>query len=206
MTPELSLVLIGWAIAGGSPGPATLAISGTSLAHGRSAGLVIAAGIVAGSASWGIAAALGMSAVMMANAWLLEIIRYAGAGYLLFLAYKAFRRGLQAGKDQTPTAEISGKNLWWRGYLLHITNPKAILAWGAIYSIALPIGATGVEVWVLFGQLISVSCVVFLGYAILFSTPAIARGYARARRWFEFGFAALFGAASLQILSAKLTG
>lgn len=35
MTPDLWTILLGWALAGGSPGAATLAISGTAMAHGR---------------------------------------------------------------------------------------------------------------------------------------------------------------------------
>ncbi|MBT8408749.1 MAG: LysE family transporter, partial [Alphaproteobacteria bacterium] len=63
-------------LAGGSPGPATLGIAGTAMASGRRAALAFALGILAGSASWGIAAALGLSAVMLANVWLFEVVRY----------------------------------------------------------------------------------------------------------------------------------
>ena len=68
MTVDIWIILLGWALAGGSPGPATLAISGTSMSLGRGAGLAIASGVIAGSASWGVAAGLGMSALMLANA------------------------------------------------------------------------------------------------------------------------------------------
>ena len=68
MSTEMFLLLIGWAVAAASPGPATLAISVAAMGGGRAAGLAMAAGVVAGSASWGIAAALGLSALMLANA------------------------------------------------------------------------------------------------------------------------------------------
>lgn len=200
--PEIALILLGWAIAGGSPGPATLAISGTSMGQGRAAGLTLAAGIVCGSASWGIAAALGMSAVMMTNAWIFEVVRYAGAAYLLYLAMKSLRNARRP-VTQKPIPQPHGA-LFIKGLLLHVTNPKAILSWGAIYAIALPAGAAPVAVWQLFGMLFSVSIVVFIGYAWLFSTPRIARGYLGLRRWFDLLFAALFGAASLKILTARL--
>ena len=47
------LVLLGWAVAGGSPGPATLAISGTAMDLGRAAAGAVAAGMVCASAAWG---------------------------------------------------------------------------------------------------------------------------------------------------------
>lgn len=199
---EIFLILIGWAVAGGSPGPATLAISGAAMGGGRAAGLAMAAGVVAGSASWGVAAGLGMSALMLANAWIFEIIRYIGAGYLLYLAVKSLKSALKGGG--LAMQSVSVERLFVKGFLIHITNPKAILAWGAIYAIALPAGAGAAQVWQLFGLLIVTSMFVFFGYGILFSNPAIVRGYTAAKRWFDGIFAALFGAASLKILTARL--
>jgi threonine/homoserine/homoserine lactone efflux protein len=96
------------------------------------------------------------------------------------------------------------RRLFLKGLLLHLTNPKAILSWGSIYAIALPPGSGPAAVWELFALLLSASIAVFLGYAVLFSSAAIARGYAAARRWFDLTFAVLFGAASVKILTAKL--
>ena len=70
----------------------------------------------------------------------------------------------------------------------------------------MPAGAGMAQIWQLFAMLIAVSMLVFFGYGLLFSDPRIARGYARARRWFDGLFAALFGAASLKILTARLEG
>ncbi|MFV2054000.1 LysE family translocator [Aliiroseovarius sp. YM-037] len=201
---EILLILIGWAIAGGSPGPATLAISGTSMSAGRGAGLMIAAGIVFGSASWGIAAGMGMSAIMLANAWVFEVIRYIGAAYLLYLAIKSLMKAARPATMMPVVPIQASRTLFAKGALLHITNPKAILSWGAIYAIALPANAATVQVWQLFGMLICVSMTVFFGYAFLFSSPRVARAYANMRRWFELTFAILFGAASVKILTARI--
>lgn len=196
-------VLLGWMIAGGSPGPATLSISGTSMAFGRAAGLQVAAGVVVGSASWGVAAGLGFSALMMAHVWLFELIRYAGAGYLLWLAIKSLRSAWAGGPAAPATAVPGG--LFFKGLLLHLTNPKAILSWGAIYAVALTPGAGASAVWSLFAVLIMGSMVVFFGYAMLFAARPVAVAYSRARRWFDLAFGMLFGAASVRILTARLT-
>ncbi len=203
MTLDLWIVLLGWALAGGSPGPATLAISGTSMTFGRAAGISVASGVIAGSASWGIAAGLGMSALMLAHVWVFEIVRYAGAAYLLWLAYKSLRMAWQGRGVMQDRA--SDRRLFAKGFLLHLTNPKAILSWGAIYAIALPADASAFAISQLFAALIITSMAVFWGYALLFSTPWIARGYARAARVFDAAFGLLFGAASLRILTARIT-
>lgn len=204
MILPLTAVLTGWMVAAGSPGPATLAISGTSMQLGRRAGLTIALGVLMGSATWGIAAALGFSAVMVANAWLFEVLRYVGAAYLMYLAVKSLRSAWR-GDPVAPVTPGRQKSLFYRGVLLHLTNPKAILGWGAIYAIALAPDAGTVSVWRLFLSLVSASSVVFLGYALIFSWRPVALGYARVKRWFELTFAVLFGAASFKILTARLT-
>ncbi|MCE8515771.1 LysE family transporter [Ruegeria pomeroyi] len=205
MTPGLGLVVLGWLVAGGSPGPATLTIAGTGMAEGRGAALAVALGIVAGSASWGLAAALGMSALMLTHVWIVETVRYAGALYLLWLAVKSLRAGLTpAGVKPFRTATGTARRLFLRGYLIHLTNPKAILSWGAVFAIALPPTASLASVFALFAVLITASTCLFLGYALLFSTRAIGEGYRRLRGWFELSFALLFGGAALKLLTARL--
>lgn len=198
----LPLIMLGWAIAGGSPGPATLTISSTSMAYGRATGLRLAAGVVLGSAIWGLAAALGFSAIMVANAWLFETIRYAGAGYLLYLAGKSLHSAWLGRRAKPPSP--SRGSAFGKGLALHLTNPKAVLGWGAIYAVVLSPDAAPVSVTILFCALILTSMVVFLGYAVLFSSAPIARGYMRLKRGFDLTFGVLFGAATLKLLTAKI--
>lgn len=202
MAPDLWIILVGWALAGGSPGPATLAISGAAMGSGRASGLAVATGVLCGSALWGIAAALGMSALMLANAWVFEVIRYVGAAYLLWLAIKSLRNAWRGRKASA--GDQNRSRLFLKGFLIHLTNPKAIFSWGAIFAIALPSDPTTLAIWKLFGALYLVSMALFWGYALLFSAPWIARGYRKATRWFDAAFGLLFGAASLRILTAKI--
>ncbi len=201
-TLPLPLILLGWAVSAGSPGPATLAISGTSMAYGRSSGLSLAIGVTAGSACWGIAAALGFSAIMMSSQWIFETVRYAGALYLLYLAAKSLRSAFQGG-GIAPVKTGGAGGFFRRGLFLHLTNPKAVLGWGSIYAIALAPESGASAVWILFGSLLMCSMTMFCGYAILFSTAMISRGYARTKRWFEFVFGVLFGAASIKLLTYR---
>lgn len=199
----LGTILLGWVLAGGSPGPATLTISATSMDQGRAAGLAVAAGVVLGSATWGVAAGLGLSAVMLSHVWLIETVRYAGAAYLLYLAIKSLRSAWR-GTTARPVS-VPHRKLFRKGLLLHLTNPKAILAWGSIYAISLRPEASVASVWGLFVALILASMVTFFGYALLFAIPRIGRGYRAAKRGFDALFGLLFGAASVKILTARLT-
>ena len=88
---NLPMILFAAFLASGSPGPATLAIAGTSMSSGRHAGLALAAGVTTGSLIWSVSAAFGLAALMAAHGWVLEVVRYVGAAYLMWLAFKAAR-------------------------------------------------------------------------------------------------------------------
>ena len=85
-TLNLPIIMVAGFIAAASPGPATMAIAATSMANGRKFGMAFAAGVNVGSLFWSVTAALGLSALMQANVWVFEAMRYFGALYLLFLA------------------------------------------------------------------------------------------------------------------------
>jgi len=202
---NLPLILLAALIATGSPGPATLAIAGTSMASGRPCGLALAAGVTTGSITWSIAAAAGLGVVMLANAWVFEVLRVIGAAYLIFLAVKSARSALkpyapQPAKIITPSLSAAYR----RGLLLHLTNPKAILFFGALYSVGVPAGSSAATLALVIAAVGLQSILIFHGYALLFSSPPLTAGYAKLRRWFEAVFALAFGAAGIKILTARM--
>ncbi len=201
---NLPIILLAALIASISPGPATLALAGTSMASGRTSGLALASGITTGSLMWSVAAALGLGAIMLANAWVFELIRYFGAAYLMFLAYKAARSAL-SDKDLATKSFKGGKHsLYAKGLALHLTNPKAILFFGSLFSLGVPQGTAVTELILVIAAVGFQSFLVFHGYALLFSSQAMTKIYLRLRRWFEGVFAIGFGAASFKILTAKV--
>lgn len=202
---HLPLILLAALLATSSPGPATLAIAGTAMKSGRRPALALAAGVTTGSLVWSVAAAFGLGAVMLANAWLFELLRWFGAGYLLFLALKSARSALAPGMSELRgIAQASLRRAYLTGLGLHLTNPKAILFFGALYAVGLPAGTAPAGLATVIAAIGLQSAAVFHGYALLFSSPPLARGYARLRRWFEGAFALGFGYAGVKILTARL--
>ncbi|RDV05233.1 LysE family translocator [Undibacter mobilis] len=202
---HLSLIMVAALIAVASPGPAVLAIAGTSMRAGRRTGLVFASGVTTGSLIWSVGAAAGLSAVMLANAWLIELIRYFGAAYLLWLAAKSARSALTPGKTELLALGATSLNrAYGRGLVLHLTNPKAILFFGSLYSFGVPADATLADLALIVAAVGLQSAVVLHGYAILFSNPTVVAGYLKLRRWFDGLFAVAFGYAGFRILTAKL--
>ncbi|UWQ28699.1 LysE family translocator [Leisingera sp. M527] len=203
---NLILILGAALLAGASPGPATLTIAGTAMQRGRSAGLAVAAGVSSGSLIWSVSAAFGLGAVMLANAWIFEGVRYFGAGYLMYLALRSARSALRPGNPELKvSAAGSLRAAYAKGLALHLTNPKAVLFFGSLYAIGIPPGTEPSALLTVIAAIAVQSTLIFHGYAILFSSTTASRVYIRLRRGFEALFAAAFGAASWQILMAKLS-
>ncbi len=200
------LIAIAAIVAISSPGPATLAIMGVSMSQGRRYGLVLAAGILTGSLFWSVSAAFGLAAIMHANVWLFEAIKYAGACYLIYLSYRSLRAAMANAPAQiAKVAEANMGATYVRGLLIHLTNPKAILFFAALYSLGVPAGIDlGGLLSVIF-MLGVISATIFLGYAVLFSSSLVRHWYLKLRRFFEVVFAVLFGVAGFKLLAAKLS-
>ncbi|WP_411351773.1 LysE family translocator [Leisingera aquaemixtae] len=203
---NLVMILAAAFLGAASPGPATLTIAGTSMQHGRKPGLALAAGVCTGSLIWSVSAAFGLGAVMLANAWMFEAVRYAGAGYLMYLAIRSARSALRPGAPVLRAAAAPTlRSAYGKGLALHLTNPKAVLFFGALYAIGLPPGTSVSALLLVMAAIAVQSTLIFHGYALLFSSQAASRAYVRLRRGFEAAFAAAFGAASWQILAARLS-
>ncbi|QRE73923.1 LysE family translocator [Methylobacterium aquaticum] len=202
---DLPLILSAAFVASASPGPATLAIADTAMQAGRRTGLALALGVVTGSLTWSVAAALGLAAVMASSVWMLELLRYCGGAYLLYLAWRSARSAIRGSAARTPhVAEASAARAYARGLALHLTNPKAILFFGSLYTLGLSPRTTPAELILVIAAIGLQSTLIFTSYAWLFSNGRMALGYQRLRRWFESAFALLFAGAGLRVLTARL--
>src|SRR6266403_501554 len=74
-----------------TPGPDMLLIASRSVSQGRAAGFASLAGIQVGTYCHALAAAFGLSQLFLAVPFAYDIVRYAGAAYLLYLAWKTFQ-------------------------------------------------------------------------------------------------------------------
>lgn len=174
------------------------------MARGRRAGLFLTFGIILGSLTWSIAAALGLEAIMLANAWVFEIVRHAGAAYLFYLAWKSARLAMSSKEAQTNAIAGSPLALIARGAALHITNPKSILFFGALYSIGMPVEARPAQLAIVVGAVGLQATIVYSGYALLFLAPPMTRLYIGLRRRFEGALAFGSGLAGLKVATDRL--
>jgi threonine efflux protein len=196
-----ALIVLYAMVAIASPGPATLAIAGTSMKHGRLLGMFLASGVLTGSLIWSVSAAFGLAVIMHKYGWLFEVLKYCGAMYLLYLSYKSIRSVFRPTELHFVTiTDMSAGRSFLKGLLIHLTNPKAVLFFGSLYSIGVPVGTDTLGMISVIVSLGLVSSVVFLGYAFFFSYSGVRGVYLKAKKLFDSVFAILFGAASFKIL------
>lgn len=108
------------------PGPDILFVLTQSISQGRKAGIATASGLCTGVFVHTTAAALGISALVYKSALAFEIIKYAGAAYLLYLAWQALK---ESGEliSSAPVRETSAAALYRRGIFMNVLNPKVAL-------------------------------------------------------------------------------
>jgi threonine/homoserine/homoserine lactone efflux protein len=134
------------------PGPAVLYIVAQSISRGRLAGIVSMFGIQVGGLVHVAAAAAGLSALLMRSAVAFDVVKYAGAAYLVFLGA---RRLLGHEQDEAPGTrpERSLWRLFGQGIVVNVLNPKTALFFFAFLpqfvdvdagSVALQIATLGV--------------------------------------------------------------
>ena len=157
------------------PGPVVTLVVANSLSHGRRSGLATVAGASLGNAILLCATAVGLIAFFALLSRVFDIVRWVGAAYLIWLGIKAWRaHGAQAAAAG-PAARSPGA-VFLQGFLIAITNPKAILFYIAFLpQFVDPHLPAGPQLLVMIGTMIVMALLSDSGYALL---------AARARGWF----------------------
>ncbi len=109
-----------------SPGPDNLFVMAQSAQNGRTAGLFVTLGLATGLVGHTVAVAFGLAAIVHSSAIAFSVLKYIGAAYLLYLAWQALRAAASTGQ-QNPVQALSRGNLYRRGIVMNLTNPKVSL-------------------------------------------------------------------------------
>jgi len=131
---DLTLFALASVLLALTPGPNLLYLVSRTLCQGRTAGLISLAGTTSGFLFYALSAALGLTAVFVSVPVLFEVVRWAGAAYLLWLAWDAVRPhgsgGLFARRD-LPLVRPAA--LFRTGVITSILNPKVALFYLALF-------------------------------------------------------------------------
>ncbi|WP_086825343.1 LysE family translocator [Allokutzneria sp. NRRL B-24872] len=127
-----------------TPGLDTMLVLRHVVTGGRRGGMAASVGVSLGSLTWGAASVLGITALLTASQLAYDVLRYAGAGYLIWLGASALwksRRPAAASSAEVTSAATSAWGSVRAGLLSNLLNPKV----GVFYLSLLPqfLPATG---------------------------------------------------------------
>lgn len=114
-----------------APGPDNLFVLTQSALNGATSGIWVVLGLCSGLFVHSAAVALGLAALLQTSVVAFTVIKFAGAAYLLFLAYQAFRAPVQKLGEAAP--KRAALALYRRGLIMNITNPKVAIFFLAFF-------------------------------------------------------------------------
>lgn len=167
------------------PGPAMLFLLARGASGCRRLGVLSALGVNSATATFVVATALGLTAVLATSALALSVIRYLGAGYLVWLGIGVLRSRAVATAPETPVigGPSSDWKSWRQGHLVGIANPKVALFFLAFFPQFLDParGSMTLQILVLGAVFVVIGTVFDMSYGALAGTIAshVARRRAR---------------------------
>lgn len=114
-----------------APGPDNIFVLTQSALNGARAGILVVLGLCTGLVVHSAAVALGVAALIQASAVAFTVLKIAGAAYLLFLAYQAFRSPAKGLAKDAPRLGLA--ELYRRGLIMNVTNPKVAIFFLAFF-------------------------------------------------------------------------
>lgn len=106
-----------------APGPDNIFVLTQSALRGRGPGLIIMLGLCTGLIVHTLAVAVGVAIIFQSSALAFTLLKFCGAGYLLYLAWQAFRASAADLQSESNGGRSYGA-LYRRGIIMNITNPK----------------------------------------------------------------------------------
>jgi threonine/homoserine/homoserine lactone efflux protein len=160
------------------PGPNVALIVANSVAYGTRYGVLTVAGTASAMVAQLGITILGMTAVLETLSYWFEWIRWIGVAYLVYLGVAQWRAHPVDLTRMRPQAK-SAHAIYWRGFLVSLSNPKTLLFYGAFFPQFVTVGADPeVQIAVLAATFLVLAILLDGGWALL---AGRARGFLAGR-------------------------
>ena len=152
-----------------TPGPNMIYLVSRSISQGPLAGLISLGGVALGFVFWIIAAAFGITALLIAIPYAYDALRLAGAAYLAWLAWQALKPGGRSPFQARHLPKDSPRRLVAMGFMTNLLNPKVAMVYlallpqfidperGSVLSQLLVLGVTQVSISVTVNSMIALA-------------------------------------------------
>jgi threonine/homoserine/homoserine lactone efflux protein len=168
------------------PGPSVMFVVGRALAYGRRTALATVCGNAAGNYVVAACVAIGIGTLVQRSAPVFVAVKLAGALYLIWLGIQALRRRRTlAGAFSAPASLRSDRRALREGFMVGVTNPKALILFGAVLPQFVDRAAGHVPVQMLLLGLVSIAIGLVSDSAWGVAASAVRAWFARSPRRFE---------------------
>ncbi|MGE6888011.1 threonine export protein RhtC, partial [Serratia bockelmannii] len=171
-----------------SPGPDFFFVSQTAASRSRREAMMGVVGISLGIVVWAGVALMGLHLILQKMAWLHQVIMVGGGIYLCWMGWQLLRSA--RAQQAAPAAEAqvalpkAGRS-FIRGFLTNLSNPKAVIYFGSVFSLFVGDSVGAGARWGLFLLIVAETFVWFSLVAVVFALPAMRRGYQRLAKWID---------------------
>lgn len=171
-----------------SPGPDFFFVSQTAVSRSRGEAMMGVVGISLGIVIWAGVALMGLNLILQKMAWLHQIIMVGGGLYLCWMGWQLLKSA-RSKRDTTETEvqvvlPARGRT-FLRGFLTNLSNPKAVIYFGSVFSLFVGDDVSAGARWGLFVLIVGETFVWFSVVACIFALPVMRRGYQRLSKWID---------------------
>lgn len=191
-----------------SPGPDFFFVSQTAASRSRREAMMGVVGISLGIVVWAGVALMGLHLILQKMAWLHQVIMVGGGIYLCWMGWQLLRSARSQNAQSTPAPKVKvalpkpGRS-FIRGFLTNLSNPKAVIYFGSVFSLFVGDDVGAGARWGLFLLIIAETFVWFSLVAVVFALPAMRRGYQRLAKWIDGLAGVLFTGFGLHLIFTR---
>lgn len=189
-----------------SPGPDFFFVSQTAASRSRREAMMGVVGISLGIVVWAGVALMGLHLILQKVAWLHQIIMVGGGIYLCWMGWQLLRSARAQQAQPAAEAQVAlpkaGRS-FIRGFLTNLSNPKAVIYFGSVFSLFVGDSVGAGARWGLFLLIVAETFVWFSLVAVVFALPAMRRGYQRLAKWIDGVAGVLFTGFGLHLIFTR---
>lgn len=189
-----------------SPGPDFFFVSQTAASRSRREAMMGVVGISLGIVVWAGVALMGLNLILQKMAWLHQVIMVGGGVYLCWMGWqllKSARAKQDASEIEVQVALPARGRTFLRGFLTNLSNPKAVIYFGSVFSLFVGDNVAAGARWGLFVLIVAETFVWFSIVACVFALPVMRRGYQRLSKWIDGLAGVLFAGFGIHLILSR---
>ncbi|MGP2411903.1 threonine export protein RhtC [Yersinia sp. 2553 StPb PI] len=189
-----------------SPGPDFFFVSQTAASRSRREAMMGVVGISLGIVIWAGVALMGLNLILQKMAWLHQIIMVGGGLYLCWMGWQLLKsaRAKRHGSEGVVQVALPARGrTFLRGFLTNLSNPKAVIYFGSVFSLFVGDDVSAGARWGLFVLIVGETFVWFTIVACVFALPVMRRGYQRLSKWIDGLAGVLFAGFGIHLILSR---